>query len=45
MTYGHGMQTEVAVKSGNAEGAKVCTVVNRGWANILHTQRWEEDGK
>ena len=28
-----------AKKSGNADGAKACTAINRGKANIRYTQR------
>lgn len=42
---GDGMEAGIAMKSGNADGVKASTAINRGWANILHTQRWVEDGK
>lgn len=39
---GAGMEAGIAVKSGNADGAKASTVAVRGWTNIPHRQRWEK---
>jgi hypothetical protein len=36
------MEAGIAVKSGNADGAKASTVAVRGWTNIPPTQRWEK---